>query len=185
MASFAAFTTKARPVAFVQATPCAPLAARPVQWPPHGRCSRRTPVLKRSSPHTWAVPASAALAHPGRPTSTTTTTTTTAPPVPVRDRAAPALLPTDPPAVAVPLQTPVAALRAAEALGAAKAAAPPAKVLLLAVVAGAYIALGALLALCVGGAVPQMAAANPGLQRILFGLFGLPFGLTLVLTAGG
>lgn len=27
--------------------------------------------------------------------------------------------------------------------------------------------------------------ANPGLQKLLFGLFGLPFGLYMVLSAGG
>lgn len=59
------------------------------------------------------------------------------------------------------------------------------KVFLLGVLAGAYIAIAAVLALSVGGAVPELAAANPGLQKILFGAIGLPFGLTMVLTAGG
>lgn len=84
-----------------------------------------------------------------------------------------------------PLQSPAGALETAVALGAAKAAMPAFKVLLLGILAGAYIAIAATLALTVGGAVPAIAAANPGLQKLLFGLVGLPFGLTMVLTAGG
>lgn len=80
---------------------------------------------------------------------------------------------------------PAAAFAAAVALGTAKASTPLWKVLLLGVLAGSYIALGALLALSVGGACPGLAAANPGLSKLLFGAIGLPFGLTMVVTAGG
>lgn len=85
-----------------------------------------------------------------------------------------------------PLQKPPAgAYEAAVTLGAAKAAQPIWKVLLLGVVAGAYIAVGALLALTVGGASPGLKEANVGLAKFIFGAFGLPFGLTMVCTAGG
>jgi formate/nitrite transporter len=36
----------------------------------------------------------------------------------------------------------------------------------------------------VGGAVPGIKEANPGLQRIIFGAFGLPFGLLMTLITG-
>lgn len=83
------------------------------------------------------------------------------------------------------MQPPPGALATAQTLGAAKAELPAFKVLVLGVLAGAYIAIAATLALSVGGAMPGIAAQNPGLQKLLFGLFGLPFGLTMVLTAGG
>jgi formate transporter len=83
------------------------------------------------------------------------------------------------------MQAPASALTVAQTLGAVKAAMPAGKVLLLGFLAGAYIALGSLLAVSVGGAVPGLAASNPGLQKLLFGMVGLPTGLTLVLTAGG
>jgi len=57
-------------------------------------------------------------------------------------------------------------------------------VLLLAVAGGAYIALGGLLALSVGGACPGLAAAHPGLAKLLFAVVGLPAGLTMVLVTG-
>ena len=51
------------------------------------------------------------------------------------------------------------------------------KTFYLGVLAGAYIGFGCALALSVGGAVPGIVAAGaPGVQRILFGAFGLPFG---------
>ena len=43
----------------------------------------------------------------------------------------------------------------------------------------------AYLALTVGGSVPNMAASNPGAQRILLGAFGLPMGLFMTLVGGG
>jgi len=45
--------------------------------------------------------------------------------------------------------------------------------------------LGAFLAIAGGGSVPQMAANNPGAQRILMGAFGLPMGLFMTLVGGG
>lgn len=70
-------------------------------------------------------------------------------------------------------------------LGTLKASLPAHKVLLLGILAGSYIALGGLLALCVGGATPAVKAANPGLQKLIFGAFGLPLGLTMVCVTGG
>ncbi|CAN8064405.1 unnamed protein product [Agarophyton chilense] len=82
-------------------------------------------------------------------------------------------------------KSPAETFEAAVTLGSSKASLSSWKVTLLAVLAGAYIALGALLALCVGGAAPALKAANPGLQMLLFGAFGLPGGLLLVCVAGG
>lgn len=62
---------------------------------------------------------------------------------------------------------------------------PWANVLLLGILAGAYISLGALLALSVGGNIPGILSTNPGLQKFIFGAIGLPIGLWLVVSAGG
>jgi hypothetical protein len=51
------------------------------------------------------------------------------------------------------------------------------KTLYLGILAGAYIGFGSCLALSVGGAVPGIVAAGGlGVQRMIFGAFGLPFG---------
>lgn len=50
---------------------------------------------------------------------------------------------------------------------------------------GCHIAFGAYLAITVGGACPGLAETNPGLQKIIFGAFGLPFGLIMTLVTGG
>lgn len=55
--------------------------------------------------------------------------------------------------------------------------------LLLAFLAGAYIALGGLLALSVGGGMPVVAATNPGLQKFVMGAL-FPLGLILCVIAG-
>ena len=49
---------------------------------------------------------------------------------------------------------------------------------------GCFVGTSALLCFTVGGNVPQLAASNPGLQRLLFGSVGLPMGLMLVLMTG-
>jgi formate transporter len=69
--------------------------------------------------------------------------------------------------------------------GTNKAKASFAKILQLGVVSGAHIGFGAYLAISVGGACPQIAAANPGLQKMILGAFGLPFGLIMTLITGG
>ena len=56
--------------------------------------------------------------------------------------------------------------------------------LLLGVLAGVYTAFGATLALSVGGNCPGLAAVNPGLQKALFGLYGLPFGAMMAVICG-
>lgn len=56
--------------------------------------------------------------------------------------------------------------------------------LVLAFLGGAYIALGGLLAIVIGGGVPGIAAANPGISKFLMGS-AFPVGLMLVAIAGG
>lgn len=85
-----------------------------------------------------------------------------------------------------PIQKPpAAAFSAAVTLGEMKANQPVWKIFLLGIIAGAYIAIGALLALTVGGAVSSLKDANIGLAKMVLGAFGLPLGLTMVVTAGG
>ena len=67
----------------------------------------------------------------------------------------------------------------------AKAALSPLRTFVLGVLSGAHIAFGAYLLLSVGGASPALASANPGLQKILCGVFGLPFGLMMTVIGGG
>eukprot|EP00591_Stephanopyxis_turris_P002598 CAMPEP_0195517690 /NCGR_PEP_ID=MMETSP0794_2-20130614/11318_1 /TAXON_ID=515487 /ORGANISM="Stephanopyxis turris, Strain CCMP 815" /LENGTH=292 /DNA_ID=CAMNT_0040646547 /DNA_START=128 /DNA_END=1006 /DNA_ORIENTATION=+ len=73
----------------------------------------------------------------------------------------------------------------AAAAGAAKSQAPFGKIFKLGIVSGAHIAFGAYLAITVGGACPGIAAENPGLQKMILGAFGLPFGLIMTLITGG
>lgn len=86
---------------------------------------------------------------------------------------------------AVPdLKAPPAIYEGAVAAGAAKASAPWAKIFKLGIAAGCHIGFGSYLAITVGGACPAIAEANPGLQKIIFGSFGLPFGLIMTLVTG-
>ena len=57
------------------------------------------------------------------------------------------------------------------------------KTVILAFLAGAYIAFGGLLAIVVGGGSPSIAANNPGLDKFLFGAM-FPVGLILVVIVG-
>ena len=51
------------------------------------------------------------------------------------------------------------------------------KTLYLGILAGAYIGFGCALALSVGGAVPGIIGSGAlGVQKMMFGAFGLPFG---------
>ncbi|CAE7469142.1 fdhC, partial [Symbiodinium microadriaticum] len=50
--------------------------------------------------------------------------------------------------------------------------------------AGAFIGYGAYLACTVGGNCPGLAETNPGLQKWIFGSFGLPFGLFMTVLSG-
>jgi len=83
------------------------------------------------------------------------------------------------------LKAPAAIYDGAVAAGAAKASASWARIFKLGVAAGCHIGFGSYLAITVGGACPQLAEANPGLQKIIFGAFGLPFGLIMTLVTGG
>ncbi|WP_321281999.1 formate/nitrite transporter family protein [Marinifilum fragile] len=65
----------------------------------------------------------------------------------------------------------------------AKKVMPAKKTFVLAILAGGYIAMGSLLALVVGGAMPGLAASNPGLQKFFFGAV-FPLGLILCAVAG-
>lgn len=69
--------------------------------------------------------------------------------------------------------TPQAGYDGAVAAGIKKANMPASKVFQLGMLSGAHIGFGALLMLSVGGACPGIAAANPGLQKIILGAFGL------------
>ena len=64
-----------------------------------------------------------------------------------------------------------------------KAAYKVSKTLILAFLAGAYIAFGGLLAIIVGGGSPGLAASNPGIAKFLFGAM-FPIGLILVVVLG-
>lgn len=86
---------------------------------------------------------------------------------------------------ALEVKAPPALYEGAVAAGAAKAAAPWSKIFKLGIVSGAHIGFGSYLAITVGGACPGIAEANPGLQKIIFGAFGLPFGLIMTLVTGG
>ncbi|KAG7369728.1 formate/nitrite transporter family protein [Nitzschia inconspicua] len=83
------------------------------------------------------------------------------------------------------LKPPPALYQGAVAAGAAKATAPWKKIFTLGIASGCHIAFGAYLAITVGGACPGIAAENPGLQKIILGAFGLPFGLIMTLVSGG
>jgi len=57
------------------------------------------------------------------------------------------------------------------------------KTMILSFLAGAYIALGGLLSLVIGGGIPGIAAENPGISKFLYGA-AFPVGLILVVLAG-
>ncbi|TKG93674.1 formate/nitrite transporter family protein [Puteibacter caeruleilacunae] len=65
----------------------------------------------------------------------------------------------------------------------AKKAMSDKKTFVLALLAGGYIAMGGLLAIVVGGGLPQLAQTNPGLQKFIFGAV-FPLGLMLCAIAG-
>ena len=65
-------------------------------------------------------------------------------------------------------------------MGTSKAYAPFGETFVSAILAGAYVGFGGMLALSIGANCPDLAASNPGLQRMVLGAFGLPFGLLMV-----
>jgi len=80
--------------------------------------------------------------------------------------------------------TPVEGFAGAVAAGEKKANMPAGKIFGLSMLSGCHIGFGAFLMLSVGGACPGLAATNPGLQKIILGAFGLPFGLFMTLMTG-
>jgi formate/nitrite transporter len=87
--------------------------------------------------------------------------------------------------VPVDLKPPATLYEGAVAAGAAKAAGSFSKIFKLGIVSGCHIGFGAYLAISVGGNCPGLLATNPGLQKIVLGAFGLPFGLIMTLVTGG
>jgi formate/nitrite transporter len=80
-------------------------------------------------------------------------------------------------------KTPQETVRAVISIGCAKSTLPLGKLLLLGFLAGAYIALGGLVAEIVGGGCPDVKACNPGLAKFIFAAV-FPVGLMLVVIAG-
>ena len=66
------------------------------------------------------------------------------------------------------------------ASGQMKAGLPAWKTFLSAIIAGCFISMAAFLAVTVGTNCPGVASANPGLQKLIYGVFGFPMGLTAV-----
>ncbi|CAL8463113.1 g2647 [Coccomyxa elongata] len=89
-----------------------------------------------------------------------------------------------PPTHVPELSPPPAAFTKAVAAGQTKAALSISKTFFMGILGGAFIGFGSFLALSVGGACPGLASTNPGLQKMVYGAFGLPFGLLLVLMCG-
>jgi len=82
------------------------------------------------------------------------------------------------------LALPPAGYEGAVAAGTKKAGMAVDKIFALGMLSGAHIGFGAFLMLSVGGACPGLVASNPGLQKIVLGSFGLPFGLMMTLVTG-
>ncbi|GLC33508.1 hypothetical protein PLESTB_000082700 [Pleodorina starrii] len=101
---------------------------------------------------------------------------------------APATSPAPAPAVVAPVRsvsvlTPAQTYENAANIGAYKASLGVMATFVQGIQAGAYIAFGAFLACSIGGSIPGVAAANPGLAKLLFALI-FPVGLSLVTNCG-
>lgn len=83
----------------------------------------------------------------------------------------------------MPLKSPQAIVEAACAASVTKARLSPGKTLALGFCAGAYIALGGLVAMIIGKDNPALAAANPGLAKLVFAAV-FPVGIMLVVIDG-
>jgi len=70
-------------------------------------------------------------------------------------------------------------------IGAVQGTMETAPMILQSLFAGAYIAFGAVLAMSVGAAIPGIKTSDPGIQKIILGAIGLPFGLLMVVMTGG
>eukprot|EP00951_Prasinocladus_malaysianus_P029214 scaffold268741_cov28-Prasinocladus_malaysianus.AAC.1 len=83
------------------------------------------------------------------------------------------------PAPAPELAPPPGAYERAVGMGVAKANLPWMKILVMGVMAGIMIGYGAFMAAAIGGNCGGLAQTNPGLQKMIMGAFGLPFGLLM------
>ncbi len=83
----------------------------------------------------------------------------------------------------MPFKSPKAIVETACTAGCSKTELTVPKQLVMGILAGAYIAIGGLLAIVVGRGSPALAAANPGLGKFLFAAV-FPVGLMLVVIAG-
>jgi len=119
------------------------------------------------------------LRRPSKLATTTRMSATTT--TPTGGGASPAPETTPPP----PRPGPPGVYDAAVATGTTKASTPTKKLIPLSLLSGAHIGLGAFLMVSCGGSVPAIKAANPGVQRMIAGLMGLPMGLLMVLGGGG
>ena len=81
------------------------------------------------------------------------------------------------------MKTPYEVIEAASELAFKKEKYSNTRTLILAFLAGAYIAFGGLLAIIISGGSPGITAANPGLAKFMFGA-AFPLGLILVVIAG-
>ena len=82
------------------------------------------------------------------------------------------------------LKSPPDLYKAAVAVGTMKAKLPVRKIAIMGMLAGCHIGFGAFMALSVAGSDPAILAAHPGLQKILFGVFGLPSGFLMTAVTG-
>eukprot|EP00191_Tetraselmis_sp_GSL018_P005579 CAMPEP_0177603956 /NCGR_PEP_ID=MMETSP0419_2-20121207/15827_1 /TAXON_ID=582737 /ORGANISM="Tetraselmis sp., Strain GSL018" /LENGTH=337 /DNA_ID=CAMNT_0019097839 /DNA_START=159 /DNA_END=1172 /DNA_ORIENTATION=- len=92
--------------------------------------------------------------------------------------------PTPQPIPVVGVVSPASAYDRAVGAGTSKAQQPWHKIVVMGIMAGIMIGYGGFLAASIGGACPGLAASNPGLQKMVMGAFGLPFGLLMVLVCG-
>ncbi|KAK9844764.1 hypothetical protein WJX74_006617 [Apatococcus lobatus] len=80
--------------------------------------------------------------------------------------------------------SPPAIFAAVTLAGAEKARQPFWKTFWLGILAGIYLSLGCALAFAVGGQLPSLQSSNLGAQKLMFGAFGLPLGLGLIVICG-
>ncbi|EIE26976.1 hypothetical protein COCSUDRAFT_46302 [Coccomyxa subellipsoidea C-169] len=85
----------------------------------------------------------------------------------------------------IQLLPPPAIYDAAVRMGEEKANMPWWKTFYLGVLAGFYLSFGGCLAYTIGGQMPGVKESDPGLQKLVYGAFGLPFGLALIIICGG
>jgi len=82
-------------------------------------------------------------------------------------------------------KSPADTYKAFVAGGADKATTDTRVTLMQSVSTGCFVAFGGALLLTVGGQMPGIKAANPGLQKIMLGIFGLPWAMMMIVLTGG